>query len=97
MFRPSLSDFDVVIRLHTNELSRGREAVDAAAAGRKRKHQEEEEEEEEEGKKKETMMPVVEFDAAALYLTELKVRVDGCRLKKYLLLVFSLSIICLKN
>lgn len=67
LFRPSLEDFDVTIKLSCQELSRRKEAVDWKNPDEKKDiplHQKANSRE---------IMPVAMYDAASMYLEELKV------------------------
>ncbi|XP_045117348.1 nucleolar protein 6-like [Portunus trituberculatus] len=64
IFRPSFDDFDVVIKLNANQLSRRFETLDWKPDKSFKLKQYE--------KKAEEVMPIVMFDAAQMYLHELK-------------------------
>lgn len=72
LFRPSLVDFDVTITLNRQELSRRMEAVDRKNLDEKKKvslHHAKEDRRE--------IMPIVMYDAAFMYLGELRVSTES--------------------
>lgn len=71
LFRPSLEDFDVTIKLNCQELSRRKEAVDWKDRDEKKDiplHQMTD---------TRGITPVVMYDAASMYLEELKVSLNS--------------------